>query len=126
MEAIRKENHERKVHVDPIFRNEGYRNEHYIPQCKNRDILAWGQISESRGTGFNHLLLKDGGALYGDWFILINTNSGFARSARPAPFGFKLDELPREIELISAMHIYNSVLKPFAIEEVLDFITGIE
>ena len=124
MEAILKENHVRKVHVDRIFRDEGYRNEYYIPQCEKRDILAWGQVYDSQGLGFNLLLLKAGDALYGDWFILTNANSGFGRSTRPEPFGFKLDELPREIELIRAVHIYNSDLKPFAIENVLGFISS--
>jgi hypothetical protein len=124
MEAILKENHVRKVHVDRVFRDEGYRNENYIPQCNNRDILAWGRVYDSKEIGFNLLLLKNADALYGDWFILTNTNSGFGRSTRPEPFGFKLDELPREIELIRAVHIYNSDLKPFAIENVLGFISG--
>ena len=79
---------------------------------------------DSKEIGFNLLLLKNVDALYGDWFILTNTNSGFGRSTRPEPFGFKLDELPREIELIRAVHIYNSDLKPFAIENVLGFVSG--
>ncbi|MDD2234935.1 MAG: serine/threonine protein kinase [Clostridiaceae bacterium] len=124
MEAILKENHIRKVHVDRVFRDEGYRNENYIPQCNNRDILAWGRVYDSKEIGFNLLLLKNANALYGDWFTLTNTNSGFGRSTRPEPFGFKLDELPREIELIRAVHIYNSDLKPFAIENVLGFVSG--
>ncbi|GAB6172680.1 hypothetical protein JCM15765_21580 [Paradesulfitobacterium aromaticivorans] len=124
MEAILMENHVRKVHVDRIFRDEGYRNEHYIPQCEKRDILAWGRVYDSKGIGFNLLLLKAGDALYGDWFILSNTNSGLGSSTRPAPFGFKLDELPREIELIRAVHIYNSELKALVIEDVLGFISS--
>ena len=124
IEAILKENHVRKVHVDRFFSDKGYRNENYIPQCDNRDVLAWGRVHDSKEMGFNLLLLKNADALYGDWFTLTNTNSGLGRSTRPEPFGFELGELPREIELIRAMHIYNSDLKPFAIENVLDFISG--
>ncbi len=124
MEAILKENHVRKVHVDRIFRDEGYRNENYIPQCEKRDILAWGRVYDSNGLGFNLLLLKAGDSLYGDWFILTNTNSGLGRSTRPEPFGFKLDELPKEIGLLRAVHIYNSDLKLLTIENVIGFISG--
>lgn len=121
-ETILAENFLRRVPVDRIFRDEGYRTINYIPKCENRDVLAWSQVADSSGRGFNLLLLKTDGELYGDWFILRNTNSGLSRSQRIEPFGFKLDELPKEIELIHAMHIYNSELKPLSTTDVPSFI----
>jgi len=123
VEAILPENHNRKVQVDRIFRSEGYRNENYIPKCKNRDILAWGQVNSENNKGMNILLLKNDDMIYGDWFIMTNTNSGFAREKRPEPFGFKIDELPKEIEYVNSTHIYNSEIKPFDIMNILSFIS---
>lgn len=122
-EAILLENHTREVLIDRIFGDEGYRTEHYIPQCNKRNVLAWGQVKDSTDIGFNLILLDAEQAIYGDWFILINTNSGFSRSRRPEPFGFDLNELPEEIELIKATHIYNSDLKPLDIQYVLQYIS---
>lgn len=124
MEAILAENHLRKVPVDRVFRDEGYRTINYIPQCDSRDILAWGQVADFSGMGFNLLLLKADAQIYGDWFILRNTNSGLSRSQRVEPFGFKLDELPKEIELIHSMHIYNSEIKPLDVADVPNFIAA--
>lgn len=121
-EAILAENHLRQVPIDRIFNNEGYRTINYIPKCKNREILAWSQVADSSGRGFNLILLKTDGELYGDWFILINTNSGLSRSRRIEPFGFELDELPKEIDLINATHIYNSELKSINTTDIIEFI----
>lgn len=124
METILMENYEHKVYNDRIYRDEEYHMENYIPQCEKRDILAWGRVYDSRGEGFNLLLLKVADAIYGDWFILSNTSSGYSSSTRPQPFGFTLDELPHEIDLIGAIHIYNSQLKALAIKDVLSFISS--
>ncbi len=94
----------------------------YIPKCKGKDILLWCQINDRRNLGFNLLLLKNDDSLYGDWFVLENSSSGFSRTERPSPFGFSLSELPKEINLIDAMHIYNSKLIPFSQDYFLNYI----
>ncbi len=94
----------------------------YIPKCKGKDILLWCQINDRRNLGFNLLLLKNDDSLYGDWFVLENSSSGFSRTERPSPFGFSLSELPKEINLIDAMHIYNSKLIPFSEDYFLNYI----
>ena len=126
MEAILKENHNRKVPADRFFNKEGYRIENYIPQCENRDILAWGQVSVSNQFGFNLLLLKVDNEIYGEWFVLENTNSGFGNSNRPEPFGFRLDELPREIEFLRTIHIYDIKIMSFDINYIIEFISKYE
>lgn len=121
-EILLKENHTRKVPVDRFFRDEGYRTESYIPQCEKRDVLAWSQISDKDGRGFNTLLLKAENELYGDWFVLRNTNSGLSRSSRAEPFGFTLDELPKEIVNLHVMHIYNLSLSPLKVTDIPNFV----
>ena len=95
----------------------------YIPKCKNKTVILWCQLKSSDERGFNILLLENPESLYGDWFILENTVSGLSRENRPSPFGFTLSELPKEIELITAVHIYNSELLPFSSEKLLRYIT---
>lgn len=121
-EVVLAENHSRQVQVDRVFRDAGLRTINYIPKCENRDVLAWSQVTDSYGRGFNLLLIKVDGGLYGDWFILRNTNNGLSRSRRIEPFGFELDELPKEIELIHVTHIYCSELKPLNVADVPNFI----
>ena len=55
--------------------------------------------------------------MYGDWFILTNTNSALSRQRRIEPFGFSLKELPKEINHIDALHIYDSTLSVSASKE---------
>lgn len=121
-EVVLAENHSRLVQIDRVFRDEGYKTINYVPKCENRDVLAWSQVIDNNGRGFNIILLKKDGELYGDWFILRNTNSALSRSHRIEPFGFELEELPKEIELIHAMHIYNSELKPLDVTDIPNFI----
>lgn len=123
MEVILKENIVRRVSIDRIFNKSGWREENYIPQIQNRDILAWGQVNDNSNKGFNLILSKVEDSLYGDWLIITNTNSGFGKTMRPEPFGFKLEELQREIESITAMHIYNSEVKNFVVEDIIKFIS---
>ena len=70
------------------------------------------------GYGFTLILLESDG-LYGDWYVLTNTNSGLALSPRhPEPFAFNLTELQKEINHIKALHIYNTEVNPLN-DEVL-------
>ena len=110
-------------HPVRTFFDEQPRMVNYIPKCKNKTVILWCQLKSSDERGFNILLLENPESLYGDWFILENTVSGLSRENRPSPFGFTLSELPKEIELITAVHIYNSELLPFSSEKLLRYIT---
>lgn len=98
------------------------RTVNYIPQCKGKDILLWCQIDVHPGYGFNILLVKNNSSIYGDWFILENSSNALSRERRTSPFGFQISELPKEIELIDAMHIYVSKLYPYSRDKLLQFI----
>lgn len=121
-EIIFKENYQHKI-SNWLMGNDGYRIENYIPQCEKRDILAWSQVSDKIGRGFNLILLKAEGSLYGDWFLLTNTNSGFSRSPRVEPFGFTLNELPKEIVNLHVTHIYNLNLSLLKSADIPDFLS---
>ena len=120
-EIIFMENHAREVRRDPIFRDSGTIRKNYIPQCKGRNVQAWSYVRDQSGRGFNLLLLEVPGGLYGEWFVLNNTNSGFNRNPRVEPFGFTIQELPKEIVHIEATHIYNSKLSEFTQTKFLEF-----
>lgn len=120
-EVILMRNHTREVQRDPFFGNSGTVRKNYIPQCKGRNVQAWSHVRDQSGRGFNLLLLENQEGLYGDWYILNNTNSGFNRSPRIAPFGFTIKELPKEIMLITATHIYNSELIDFDETQFLNY-----
>lgn len=112
-EIIFAKNYQKEIPVDRHFRELGYRIVNYIPQCKQRDVLAWSQVSDQTGRGFNILLLKSEDSMYGDWYVLRNTNSALSRHFRAEPFGFNLEELPKEINNINVTHIYNINLLDF-------------
>lgn len=93
------------------------------PVCNNKKVLAWGKIEDDHNIGYNILLLDNGIDEYGDWFVLYNKNSGFSRKARPEPFAFSEKELPREIQLIRATHIYSSIVEKYNINRFQELIT---
>ena len=94
-----------------------------IPMCRRKKVLAWGKIEDDNGLGYNILLLENGIDEYGDWFILYNKNSGLARNPRPEPFAFSEDELPRELMVIDATHIYISELQKYDFSRFQELIT---
>lgn len=98
------------------------RTVNYIPQCQRRDIILWCQVNDKDDLGFNLLLLKNNDSIYGDWYVLESSSNALARTNRPSPFGFKLSELPKEINNINAVHIYNMALTPFSEDKILRFI----
>lgn len=117
MEAIWKENFTRVVPRDILFDDFGRnrtREENYIPQFRRRNILAWGEIVNRAGYGFNVLLL-DSGDIYGDWIIMNNKNS-FSHGTnkeRREPFAFSLHELPKEINNVQMTHLYSADFEDF-------------
>lgn len=94
-----------------------------IPMCRRKKVLAWGKIEDDNGLGYNILLLENGIDEYGDWFILYNKNPGLARNPRPEPFAFSEDELPRELMVIDATHIYISELQKYDFSRFQELIT---
>ena len=121
-EVIFAENFRKQVPTDRVFGGSGYRFINYIPKCQNREVLAWSQVTDANGKGFNLLLLKNEDSLYGDWFVLTNTNTAFNRSRREEPFGFTLKELPKEIVYINVTHIYDLKLTEFNETVLFDFL----
>ena len=62
---------------------------------------------------------------YGDWYILKNQTSGLGirNEPRPNPFAFSHNELIKEINLVGAVHIYNTTVTKLSINEILEFIS---
>lgn len=74
-------------------------------------IRAWGTVKAPSGKGFNLLLVARGNDdLYGRWQTLHVSHNPIAnrRDARPEPFPFEIGELPKEMHLLNAMHIYQT------------------
>lgn len=94
----------------------------YIPQCKGKDILLWCQVEDMSGYGFNLLLTKNDSSMYGDWYVLENKVSALSQERRNSPFGFTLNELPKEINNIGVTHIYELNLYPYTKDKLLSFI----
>lgn len=82
-------------------------------------IKAWGFAKAPSGKGFNLLLmLTNPNDIYGEWFTFHASHSAFARGNdnRPTPFPFELNELPREIQVLKSVHIYNVNHRKFSPE----------
>ena len=100
------------------------RKEMRRPVLNNKNILAWGMLESQYGTGFNIVLTENQEDMYGDWYVLINTNSAFATRDRRnvEPFAFKFDELDREIECIRAVHVYNTQVERLSVDHFVEYI----
>lgn len=93
------------------------------PLLNKRRILAWGRINNQYGKGFNILLVEKEGDIYGEWFVLWNTNSGLNSKPRAQePFAFDFNVIEREVKTIGAMHIYNIKVEPLQIEHFVKFL----
>lgn len=93
-----------------------------MPLLNKKRILAWGRLNTHEQTGFNILLIEKTGEIYGEWVLMENTNSGFARSRRPEPFGFKFSEIEKEIQYVNTTHIYNSNILPLDKNKFYEYI----
>ena len=100
------------------------RREMKRPVLKRKNVLAWGMLESQYGTGFNIVLLENEEDMYGDWYVLTNTNSALATKHRRSvePFAFKFDELDREIECIGAMHVYNTQVEQLSVDHFVEYI----
>ena len=88
------------------------------PILKNRNVMCLISIKNINDNGFNLVLLSSDG-LYGDWFIVNNTNNWISRNDseyRREPFAFDTNELDEIIMSNEAIHIYSSKLTPFSEE----------
>lgn len=94
-----------------------------MPKIREGKILAWGYLDTEDRTGFNILLIEDTNDMYGKLMLLENNSNGFSNKNRPSPFAFDIEELPKEIELIHTMHIYNSELITFNIDKFFNYIS---
>lgn len=99
------------------------RTETKMPLLNNRKIFAWGRLNSTEQTGFNIFLLEKSGEIYGEWFLMENTNSGLgSRRPRPEPFGFELSELEKEIQYIKTISAYNSKILPLEIDMFFQYV----
>ncbi|MEA2573985.1 MAG: eukaryotic-like serine/threonine-protein kinase [Chloroflexia bacterium] len=96
------------VYVTAVF------DEH---ELDGRRIKAWGWAKAPSKRGFNLILVsRDADDLYGQWLTLhVQHNFMYqeAKDQRPEPFPFEDHELPREILLLRALHIYRTKLGDF-------------
>ncbi|HEX7401052.1 MAG TPA: hypothetical protein VF369_02645, partial [candidate division Zixibacteria bacterium] len=80
-------------------------------------VKAWGWARSHTGRGFNLILVANkSDDLYGEWITLhVNHRQGMKVSDnRPDPFPFDVTELPGEIQLLNAAHIYVTNKIPFS------------
>ena len=88
----------------------GKREVVYTPQYKNKNIMGWVEIKNTKGLGFN-LWLVQTDDMYGDWYILRNKNNGIYGTRyepKQEPFAFEIDELDEALKGINAFSLYSS------------------
>ena len=106
-----------KVSVHPL--NENVQFKEYL-------VKAWGVVMAPSGKGFNILLVaEDADEVYGKWITFHVRHNPIAKrkDKRLEPFPFNLDEIAKEIELISGMHIYvvdQSIFDPKMFDPLVD------
>lgn len=92
---------------------------HEEQKLDGQKIKAWGFAKGPSGRGFNLLLVETSqDDIYGTWKTFHNSHSGIVRrtDGRPEPFPFEIDELPREIQNLRAIHIYSTNIGTFTQE----------
>lgn len=93
----------------------GKREVVYTPQFKGKNIMAWVEIVNSKGFGFN-LWLMETDDMYGDWYILQNKNNGIymtRKEPRNEPFAFTINELDDALKGINAFSLYSSNVEEY-------------
>ena len=102
----------------------GKREVVYTPQYKNKDIMGWVEIKNTKGLGFN-LWLVQTDDMYGDWYVLRNKNNGiYATQYEPKqePFAFEIDELDEALKGINAFSLYSSEVEPFDKQKLMGLV----
>lgn len=94
------------------------------PIFNKSQIMAWGGVVADKGRGFNLLLVKNDDDVYGEWLVMINTNSKvFGSQERiPEPFCFSLNELEKELELLNTGHQYRTSIERLALNHFIRLI----
>lgn len=103
-------------------------NSTLFPTFRNQPVLGWGALVSGDGRGINIVLIASSEDEYGDWYILENKVSGMnARDRNKAtPFAFSPTELPKEIHIVGAMHIYETTVSKLSAEELIKFISAVQ
>ena len=102
----------------------GKREVVYTPQYKNKDIMGWVEIKNTKGLGFNLWLIQTDD-MYGDWYVLRNKNNGiYATQYEPKqePFAFEIDELDEALKGINAFSLYSSEVEPFDKQKLMGLV----
>ena len=102
----------------------GKREVVYTPQYKNKDIMGWVEIKNTKGLGFNLWLIQTDD-MYGDWYVLKNKNNGiYATQYEPKqePFAFEIDELDEALKGINAFSLYSSEVEPFDKQKLMGLV----
>lgn len=95
--------------------NYGKREMVYTPQFKGKNIMAWVEIANFKGLGFNLWLLQTD-EMYGDWYILQNKNNGIymtGKEPKNEPFAFNINELDEALRGINAFSLYSSNVEEY-------------
>lgn len=96
----------------------------YTPQYKNKNIMAWVEIENTNGLGFN-LLLSQTEDIYGDWYILRNKNNAIYmtnQEPKQEPFAFKINELEEALKGINTFSLYSSDVELFDEKKLMELI----
>ncbi len=102
----------------------GKREVVYTPQYKNKNIMGWVEIKNTKGLGFN-LWLVQTDDMYGDWYILRNENNGIYGTRyepKQEPFAFEIDELDEALKGINAFSLYSSEVEPFDKQKLMELV----
>ena len=94
---------------DPVY---GKREVVFTPQYKNKDIMGWVEIKNTKGLGFN-LWLVQTDDMYGDWYVLRNKNNGIYATQ------YELDEA---LKGINAFSFYCSEVEPFDKQKLMGLV----
>lgn len=95
-----------------------------VPKLREQTIQGYGLVELAGGRGFNIVLVERKGELYGEWFVLINSVSPFARErSRPTPFPFQFGEIEHELRYVGvSLYKYEIQVVPFEIEFAQSFL----
>lgn len=103
----------------------GKRKVVYTPQYKNKNIMGWVEIENTKGLGFN-LMLVQTEDMYGDWYVLRNKNNLIYMTQykpKQEPFAFKINELDEALKGISASSLYSSDVELFDEQKLVALVT---
>lgn len=120
---------EQLYHAEPDMFGRGSRRVAAKIALNGRDVMFWGSLYIDRGPGINLALTRDSDDdLYGSWKVLIHRWHALnrQRDGRPEPFPLtNWEEFARQVQVIRAMGLIETQLKPFSLDEVKFLFEGI-